>query len=262
MEKLNSILKVEKTRRDGLREENAIDITKQFLRKFSDVVEKAKIFLSDMKIENIDLSMLKVYKIDDMVYGAAATQFDGTILLFGNFFEGSLEEQKTWFLHELIHYMSRKKSVIVNEKIHEHSGYGLQHITAKNTNANTIEVGGDFLVGFNEGVTEWITFLIMGNNNVEYLPSIKLIRYLVNRVSNQLSSDEIVRDYFNNGTKFLRVIKNIYGKGSIKILNMLSIAGTDEMDNNIYEFFTTKNDDERNNLREMILERAGQNNRK
>jgi hypothetical protein len=242
-----TIEKIIDFRERGLQEEDAVESTAEFKDKFVGIFNKMEELFKVIG-KDFDISDLRIYKTNNMYVHMESEQFGDAILLTKSFFEKDEEGQIFAFAHELIHYLSGTKMVAVGSKVHERSGFSLKHLGIEDDDIN---IGADFLTGFNEGVTEWITSIIIGNtDNIVYRQEYELIEHLVNQVGKRgLSKKDIISDYFNNGVKFLRAIKNEYGKGSIKILDMLQ----GEYKNKVIEFFMSNDRKKRKILRVDLL---------
>ncbi len=238
------IREIKQNRKDEIKKINAVDLTGQLKNKFADVFNKVQMFLDEHNL-SFDILNLRIYVDYSDYLGMEAEQFDDVIILKKGFFDKDNDGKSFSLIHELVHYVARKNAVQVDNKVHERSGYGLQHLN------NKLETENSFFKEFNEGVTEWITALITGNANeiISYKKQYKLVVYLVNKVSNAISKDDIIYDYFNNGTKFLHVIKDEYGSGSMKILNMMDASNVEQ----VLEFFMTNNEERRKVLKNALL---------
>ena len=239
------VKKIEQSRDEEIKKIGAIELTEQFKVKFADNFDKVKTFLERLDIP-FDVSNLRIYVDYSNYIKMEAEQFEDAILLTKKFFDKNKIGKDFSFVHELVHCLARKPGIQVGNKVHERSGYALNHLSGN------VEIMNDFFIELNEGMTEWITALIFGNVNEigSYKKQYELIVYLVDRVSSVMSQDDIIRDYFSNGTKFLHAIKDEYGKGAIKILSTMSSNNIEE----VLEFFMTDNESQRAVMRDELLD--------
>ncbi len=259
--------------KDKLAEKINETIDKHILRDFTNITEKVKedgrkifdkiaTFWNDIG-EDFDISSLEIYLEKPFFFfengplgKSLASQVNNKIMLARELAEKPADVRTFIITHEIIHFLTHKDTE-VRSAVHKRAGYGLRHM-GYNEIHNKAEERKVFFEFFNEGMTDWLTVLVLGEEYeriiVKYEENegklYELVELLVTSVEDVLTQDEIVKDYINRGVKFMQAIHKKYGKHSITILNQMDMHNL----NDTLEFFKTDNEARRNELRNKLLE--------
>ena len=238
---------------------NAVEITSEFKNEYKQLIATMRNFFENMN-EEFDISKLKIYEENIFIFQNGplgrllALYTNDTILLSKRLKTKSDYVKKFVIIHELLHFLVKNDSPEINKKIHQRSGYDLRHLDYDSVEDDII-ANKVFFTYFNEGVTDWITILILGEEftqffkqNEDHLKLYNLAKGLIKDVEDYFSEKEIIKDYINRGSKFLQAIHKKHGKYSIMILSQLN---KDNFDDSI-EFFQTNDLKRKEELRNKL----------
>jgi len=116
----------------------------------------------------------------------------------------------------------------------------------------------NFFEYFNEGMTDYITILIIGEKFKKFFSSkfdfghsklYKLAHLLIKNMEDDLNEKDIIKDYINRGTEFMQAVRKKHGKHSVTILSQIN---RDNFDDSL-EFFQTNSIERKEELRDKLI---------
>lgn len=246
-------------------EDNSIDVTDEFNRGQKEKINRVKIFFKSIdkdfdtdKFDNLKVHLENVFLFQNGPLGRLLAASDANDVILSRKLLTKPEYVKNFaFIHEVVHFLTNNKRTEIDKKVYSRSGHNIRHLELDKME-NKVVARRNFFELFNEGTTDYITILILGDKFKFFFRSkfdfghkklYQLASILIESVKDNIDEKNIIKDYINRGAKFLQAIRKKHGKHSITILSQVNEHNLDDA----IEFFQTDDIKRKEELRKKLF---------